>query len=107
MPTTFFGFLLCTEPLWGADNDKSSPQAPFDIGAIDPYSTTSAHHDGADFIEGKALPGTGLRPEKLWQGLADIILEAARALVVEGVAQPSGYTEPLLHKFRWDKKAEG
>nr|WP_211196142.1 malate synthase G [Alteraurantiacibacter aquimixticola] len=27
-------------------------------------------------------------------------LEAARALVVEGTKQPSGYTEPLLHAFR-------
>ncbi len=26
--------------------------------------------------------------------------QAARALVFEGVTQPSGYTEPLLHKFR-------
>jgi malate synthase len=34
-----------------------------------------------------------------------IALKAARALVFEGVAQPSGYTEPLLHKFRLEKKA--
>jgi malate synthase len=33
-----------------------------------------------------------------------IALKAARALVFEGVAQPSGYTEPLLHKFRLEKK---
>jgi malate synthase len=26
--------------------------------------------------------------------------QAARALVFEGVGQPSGYTEPLLHAFR-------
>ena len=30
---------------------------------------------------------------------------AARALVFEGVAQPSGYTEPLLHKNRLALKA--
>ena len=36
-----------------------------------------------------------------------IALKAARALVFEGVAQPSGYTEPLLHKFRQEKKAAG
>ncbi len=30
---------------------------------------------------------------------------AARALVFEGVAQPNGYTEPLLHKFRQAVKA--
>ena len=33
-----------------------------------------------------------------------IALMAARALVYEGVVQPSGYTEPLLHKFRLEKK---
>ena len=30
---------------------------------------------------------------------------AATALVFEGLTQPSGYTEPLLHKFRLDFKA--
>lgn len=34
-----------------------------------------------------------------------IALKAARALVYEGVTQPSGYTEPLLHKYRLEKKA--
>ena len=34
-----------------------------------------------------------------------IALKAARALVFEGVTQPSGYTEPLLHKFRLEKKS--
>jgi malate synthase len=33
-----------------------------------------------------------------------IAMQAARALVFEGVAQPSGYTEPLLHKFRREVK---
>lgn len=31
--------------------------------------------------------------------------QAARALVFEGVAQPNGYTEPLLHRFRAARKA--
>ncbi len=31
--------------------------------------------------------------------------QAARALVFEGVAQPNGYTEPLLHRFRQRAKA--
>jgi malate synthase len=34
-----------------------------------------------------------------------IALRASRALVYEGVSQPSGYTEPLLHRFRLEKKA--
>jgi malate synthase len=32
---------------------------------------------------------------------------AARALVFEGISQPSGYTEPLLHHFRARQKAAG
>ncbi|MEK9970111.1 MAG: malate synthase G, partial [Ferrovibrio sp.] len=32
--------------------------------------------------------------------------QAARALVFEGVAQPNGYTEPLLHAFRQKAKAK-
>ncbi|ALH79626.1 malate synthase G [Sphingopyxis macrogoltabida] len=34
-----------------------------------------------------------------------IAWQAARALIFEGVTQPSGYTEPLLHKYRQVKKA--
>jgi malate synthase len=29
-----------------------------------------------------------------------LAFQAARALVFEGVAQPNGYTEPLLHAYR-------
>ena len=32
--------------------------------------------------------------------------QAARALVFEGLAQPNGYTEPLLHAYRQRKKAD-
>ncbi|MGH6695661.1 malate synthase G [Sphingopyxis sp.] len=34
-----------------------------------------------------------------------IAYQAARALIFEGATQPSGYTEPLLHKYRQAKKA--
>jgi malate synthase len=33
--------------------------------------------------------------------------QAARALVFEGLTQPNGYTEPLLHAFRARAKARG
>ena len=33
--------------------------------------------------------------------------QAARALVFEGLTQPNGYTEPLLHRFRQRVKAQG
>ena len=36
----------------------------------------------------------------------NLAFQAARALVFEGVAQPNGYTEPLLHAFRARVKAK-
>jgi len=43
--------------------------------------------------------------DALYRPMADdpegsLALQAARALVFEGVGQPNGYTEPLLHAFR-------
>jgi len=38
---------------------------------------------------------------------ASLAFQAARALVFEGMQQPNGYTEPLLHAFRQKVKAQG
>jgi len=46
----------------------------------------------------------GYRPMAADPG-ASLAFQAARALVFEGSAQPSGYTEPLLHAYRLQLKA--
>ena len=47
--------------------------------------------------------------DPLYRKLApeSIAFKAARALVFEGLNQPNGYTEPLLHKFRLEAKRLG
>lgn len=35
-----------------------------------------------------------------------LAMQAARALIFEGLAQPNGYTEPLLHRYRAKAKSE-
>ncbi|PTT57827.1 malate synthase G, partial [Stenotrophomonas sp. HMWF022] len=35
-----------------------------------------------------------------------LAMQAARALIFEGLAQPNGYTEPLLHRYRAKAKSK-
>ena len=67
---------------------------------------TPAQIDAA-FVKMAAKVDAQNAGDPLYQPLSSdsIALKAARALVFEGVTQPSGYTEPLLHKFRLEKKS--
>jgi len=58
---------------------------------VDAQNAGDANYENLAFAEGEQ-PG--------------IAFTAARRLITEGVAQPSGYTEPLLHGLRREKKAE-
>jgi malate synthase len=35
---------------------------------------------------------------------ASLAFRAAKSLVIDGLVQPNGYTEPLLHTFRKEAK---
>lgn len=58
---------------------------------VDAQNAGDAAYEPLSFAEGEQ-PG--------------IAFTAARRLIVEGASQPSGYTEPLLHGLRREKKAE-
>ena len=67
---------------------------------------TAAQVDAA-FVKMAAKVDAQNAGDPLYQKLTvdSIALKAARALVYEGMSQPSGYTEPMLHRFRLQKKA--
>jgi len=61
---------------------------------------------GAAFMRMAAKVDAQNAGDPLYRALTpdSIAMKAAKALVFEGVTQPSGYTEPLLHRFRADAK---
>ena len=67
---------------------------------------TPAQIDAA-FVKMAAKVDAQNAGDPLYEALSgdSIAFKASCALVYEGITQPSGYTEPLLHKFRLEKKA--
>ena len=58
----------------------------------------AAKVDGQNAGDGDYVPMAGRTDDSL-------AFQAARALVFEGLSQPNGYTEPLLHAYRLRQKA--
>ncbi len=69
---------------------------PADVDAA--FARMAAKVDGQNAGDPLYQPMSGREADSL-------AFQAARALVFEGVTQPSGYTEPLLHRFRAERKA--
>jgi malate synthase len=72
-------------------------------GVCTPEQVNAAFERMAAKVDGQNAGDPLYRP---MSGHADsLAFQAAKALVFEGAAQPSGYTEPLLHAFRQRVKA--
>ncbi len=74
------------------------------------HGVCSAQEVDAAFKRMAAKVDAQNKDDPLYQPMAgneqsSLAYQAARALVFEGVEQPNGYTEPLLHKFRARVKA--
>ena len=71
------------------------------------HGVTTAEEVNAAFVRMAAKVDAQNAGDPLYRPLTSdsLAMQAARALVFEGVAQPNGYTEPLLHRFRREAKA--
>ena len=72
-------------------------------GVVTPEQVDATLRRMAAVVDGQNAGQPGYEPLVGFDGEA---YAAARALVLEGLTQPSGYTEPILHRHRRRKKAE-
>ncbi len=75
------------------------------------HGVCTAEHVDAAFLRMAAKVDGQNASDPLYRPMADdpersLAYQAARALVFEGVDQPNGYTEPLLHAFRRRVKSD-
>lgn len=71
-------------------------------GVISEQQVDAALEKCASVVNGQNSTDPSYEPLAVGHGIA---FEAARRLIFEGVDQPNGYTEPLLHALRRRKKA--
>jgi malate synthase len=74
------------------------------------HGVCTAEQVNAAFVRMAAKVDGQNADDKLYRAMApnldkSLAYKAAHALVFDGVAQPNGYTEPLLHRFRAQAKA--
>ena len=74
-------------------------------GVCQPGDVDAALRRMAAKVDGQNAGDPSYRPMAT-QPTGNLAFEAARALVFEGVTQPNGYTEPLLHRFRAQAKLQ-
>ncbi|AXJ96681.1 MULTISPECIES: malate synthase G [unclassified Sphingomonas] len=75
-------------------------------GVATPAEVDAALHRMAAKVDAQNAGDPAYRP-MAGREADSIAFQAARALVTEGVRQPNGYTEPLLHRFRAEAKRRG
>ncbi|MBO9603732.1 MAG: malate synthase G [Novosphingobium sp.] len=74
-------------------------------GIVTPEAVEQALRRMAAKVDGQNAGEVGYRP--MAQDVAgSLAFQAAHALIFDGAQQPSGYTEPLLHRFRQMAKGE-
>ncbi|MGB3166094.1 MAG: malate synthase G [Alteraurantiacibacter sp.] len=75
-------------------------------GVVDRLAIDEALHEMAKIVDAQNAGDPAYRPMAA-EARTSIALAAARELIVTGAEQPSGYTEPVLHRARARAKALG